>query len=243
MTTEEFSNEIDLFTNAYLPSGFILDEYEKSVLLTKAQEAVVVQLYGSFEKREISKELLSPLIKTVVINDEFIGEDANGNIITELFPISDCSYFYKLPDDLWLITFEEVVIGSKDKCLNNKRLSVVPTTQDKLSKILKNPFKGANDNRALRLNIADNVVEIISKHEVKRYYVRYIKKLTPIILTDLTDSTSIAGLNKRTECMLHESIHKDILATAIDMAKQMKYAIYSALNEQQQDNRQTEQNQ
>ena len=240
MTTEEFSNEFDLLTNAYLPGGLVFDEYEKSVLLTKAQEAIVMQMYNSFEKRELAKELLAPLVRTVVIKDEFTGINDKGEIEIDLYPINDNSKFYKLPDDLWLITFEEVVVDSNDKCLKNKRLYVAPTTQDKLSKIVKNPFKGPNDRRALRLNISDNIVEIIAKYELKRYYVRYIKKLSPIILTNLTDSTSISGIKKRTECELHESIHNDILKVAVSMGMQQKMSSVPR-QQQEQDNQSSEQ--
>lgn len=240
MTTEEFSNEFDIAVNAYLPGGEMFDEYEKSLALTKAQEQIVLQLYNSFEKREISKEILAPLVKTFVANEEYTGVEGN-KIVTELFPISDNSFFYKLPEDLWLITFEEVVIKSNDKCLKNKRISVAPTTQDKLYKTLKNPFKGPNDSRALRLNIAGNIVEIIAKYEIKRYYVRYIKKLKPIILTRLTDTTSINGIVERTECELHESIHRDILNLAVAIALQtrrMSAQSEQQQQEQQQDNQQ-----
>lgn len=235
MTTEEFSNEFDIAVNAYLPGGEMFDEYEKSLALTKAQEQIVSQLYNSFEKREISKEILAPLVKTFVANEEYTGVEDN-KIVTELFSISDNSYFYKLPEDLWLITFEEVVIKSNDKCLKNKRISVVPTTQDKLYKTLKNPFRGPNDSRALRLNVAGNIVEIIAKYEIKRYYVRYIKKLKPIILTHLTDTTSINGIVERTECELHESIHRDILNLAVAIALQTRKM--SAQQEQQQQDKQ-----
>lgn len=214
MNTEELSNEFDIAVNAYLPGGELFDEYEKSKFLTEAQEKLVLQLYNSFEKREIAKEILAPLVRTAVINEEYDGE-IDG---IDLLPISDNSFFYKLPDDLWLITYEEAVVKSTDRCLNNKRLSVAPTTQDKLYKILRNPFKGTNENRALRLNVENNVVEIISKYDLKRYYVRYIKKLKPIILTRLTDSTSILGLTERTECELHESLHRDILDLAVQLA-------------------------
>lgn len=238
MNTEEFSNEFDIALNSYLPGGEIFDEYEKSLLFTKAQEQYVLQLYQSFEKREIVKEILAPLIKTFVTNKEFTGVNDENEIETELYAITDYSYFYQLPDDLWLITFEEAVIESKDKCLNNKRISISPTTQDKLSKIIGNPFKGPNENRALRLNIADNVVELISKYNIKRYYVRYIKKLRPIILTKLTDTTSINGITDRTECELHESIHRDILNLAVALALQQRKNI---LQQQIQPNQNQEQ--
>ena len=54
MTTEEFSNEFDTLLNSYSNTeGFgkttntiELDEYEKSVFLTKAQEDVVIDMCG-----------------------------------------------------------------------------------------------------------------------------------------------------------------------------------------------------
>ena len=256
MTTEEFSNEFDIAVNAYLPDGVLFNEYEKSKYLTQAQEQLVLQLYASFEQKEVIREILSPLVKTAVIKEEYTGLDENGETITDLYPISDHSFFFQLPDDLWLITFEEVVIDSDDKCLKNKRLSVSPVTQDKLSKILGNPFKGANDNRALRLNIEDNVVEIISKHDVKRYYVRYIKKPRPIILTDLRSPNNIDfvsfstklsdGRNveifERTECELHESVHRNILDLAVALALKTRNVTKAMQQTQvQQPQQQTEQ--
>ena len=51
MTTEEFSNEFDALLNSYstteeTPNTIELDEYEKSVFLTKAQEDVVIDMCG-----------------------------------------------------------------------------------------------------------------------------------------------------------------------------------------------------
>ena len=52
MTTEEFSNEFDTLLNSYLVTGEFgkvenlstikLDEYEKSVFLTRAQEEIII---------------------------------------------------------------------------------------------------------------------------------------------------------------------------------------------------------
>ena len=69
MTTEEFSNEFDALLNSYLVTGEFgkvenlstikLDEYEKSVFLTRAQEEIIISFYNgknpfkdSFEKTE-----------------------------------------------------------------------------------------------------------------------------------------------------------------------------------------------
>ena len=60
MTSEEFSNEFDILLNTYAADGVItVDEYDKSVFLTKAQESLVIDLYtgrlqqiGGFELTE-----------------------------------------------------------------------------------------------------------------------------------------------------------------------------------------------
>ena len=79
MTSEEFSNEFDTLLNSYsnveafgeTPSTIEVDEYEKSVFLTKAQEEIVIDMYNgknpfkdSFEKTEEIRRYLSNLIKT-----------------------------------------------------------------------------------------------------------------------------------------------------------------------------------
>lgn len=54
MTTEEFSNEFDTLLNSYstieafgkTPNTVELDEYEKSVFLTNAQEEIVIGMYN-----------------------------------------------------------------------------------------------------------------------------------------------------------------------------------------------------
>jgi len=246
MNTEQFSNEWDILVNAYIPDGLMFDEYEKSLWLTRSQEITVSRLYQEFERNEMAREILAPLIRTFVANEEY-----EGTVINPLYPASDNSHFYQLPIDLWLIVYEEAVLDSKDKCLKNKRVSVAPTTHDKLTKILGNPFKGPNENRALRLNLDNNVVEILTKYDLKRYFVRYIKKLNPIILTDLSDTynmqtVSLFGdltgtrgeVKTRTECELHESIHHDILELAVQMAIQSRRNNVTQQIQQTQENNQ-----
>ena len=82
MTVQEFSNEFDVLLNSFATAtsfGFTtdissLDEYEKSVFLTEAQEQIVKELYNgtftgeSLEKTEELRRGLNSLIKTTLIN-------------------------------------------------------------------------------------------------------------------------------------------------------------------------------
>lgn len=225
MTTEEFSNEFDTLLNSYsttqvfgkTPNTIELDEYEKSVFLTKAQEEIVIGTYNgknqfgdSFESTEEIRRYLSSLIKTYTTTDKKSGYTG----------LSKSSVFFELPDDLWFITYEAVNLKDDGLgCINGENISVIPITQDEYHRIKKNPFRGTNERRALRLDLNNEVVEIISKYNIEKYLVRYLSRPTPIILTDLTDNLSINGISVKTECELNPVIHRAILERAVTLAK------------------------
>lgn len=224
MTTEEFSNEFDTLLNSYstieafgkTPSTIELDEYEKSVFLTNAQEEIVIGMYNSknpfgdsFERTEEIRRYLSDLIKTYTTTDKKVGYTG----------LSKSSVFFELPPDLWFITYESVNLKDDGLgCMSGEDISVIPITQDKYHRIRKNPFRGTNERRALRLDLSDKVVEIVSKYNVESYLVRYLSRPAPIILTDLTDSLSINGISVKTECELNPVIHRAILERAVKLA-------------------------
>ena len=215
MTTEEFSNEFDVLLENY-SSNIKLNEYEKSVFLTKAQEEAVISLYNgknptkdSFERTEEIRRYLSSLVKTYETEDK--EEYSTG--------LSDYSAFFKLPDDLWFITYESVNLSKEELgCMDNKDITVIPITQDEYHRIKRNPFRGTNKRRALRLDLSNKVVEIISKYNVESYLVRYLSRPAPIILTDLTDNLSINDISVKTECELNPVIHRAILERAVKLA-------------------------
>lgn len=223
MTTEEFSNEFDTLLNSYstieafekTPSTIELDEYEKSVFLTNAQEEIVIGMYNgknpfgdSFERTEEIRRYLSDLIKTYTTDKK-----------VEYTGLSKSSVFFELPDDLWFITYESVNLKDDGLgCMSGENISVIPITQDEYHRIRKNPFRGANERRALRLDLSGKVVEIISKYNVESYLVRYLSRPAPIILTDLTDNLSINDISVKTECELNPVIHRAILERAVKLA-------------------------
>ena len=223
MTTEEFSNEFDTLLNSYSNIGasggalitIELDEYEKSVFLTKAQEDIVIEFYTgknqfgeSFERTEEIRRYLSDLVKTIVLSEKLTGHKG----------LSKASIFFKLPDDVWFITYESVILkDDRLGCLDGEEATVVPVTQDEYSKVIKNPFRGPSKSRAVRLDIGDNVIEIVSDYNIDEYLVRYLSKPKPIVLTDLSD-ISVNGVKVRTECELNPVIHRAILERAVKLA-------------------------
>lgn len=226
MTIEEFSNEFDTLLNSYAtinqfgkvenPATIELDEYEKSVFLTKAQEETVIDLYSgknplgdSFEKTEEVRRYLSDLIKTYTTTDKKVG----------YVGLSKTSIFFELPEDLWFITYESAGLeDSRLGCMDGEEISVIPITQDDYFRIAKNPFRGTNKRRALRLDLGNRMVEIVSEYNIARYLVRYVARPEPIILTDLPDNLSINQISTKTECKLNPVIHRAILEKAVQLA-------------------------
>ena len=226
MTIEEFSNEFDTLLNSYAtinqfgkvenPATIELDEYEKSVFLTKAQEEIVIDLYSgknplgdSFEKTEEVRRYLSDLIKTYTTTEKKVGYTG----------LSKTPIFFELPKDLWFITYESAGLeDSRLGCMDGEEISVIPVTQDDYFRISKNPFRGANKRRALRLDIGNGIVEIVSEYNIGRYLVRYVARPEPIVLTDLPDNLSINEVSTKTECKLNPVIHRAILEKAVQLA-------------------------
>lgn len=234
MTIEEFSNSFDILLNSYaLTSNFgeetskqtiTLDEYEKSVFLTKAQEEIVLSLYNgknpygeAFEGTEELRRYLSNLI-----TEKYLKPITNTSGTP--LGLESKSKFFTLPEDLWFITLESVVVDNS-KCGAETIMNIMkvyPVKQDEYQVIRDNPFRGANDRRALRLDLSEGNVEIICKYMIAVYYIRYIKKVPPIILEDLPNDLTIEGKSEASDCILHEALHQKILERAVQIALQSK---------------------
>lgn len=227
MSTQEFSYAFDTLLNSYaLKAQFgdqtsiatiSLDEYEKSVFLTKAQEEIIVNLYNgrnaygeAFETTEEMRRYLETLVQTKVYS---IEEKSEGT------GVSEDSIFFVLPEDLAFITMEQIQYDDESLgCYNEKTASVYPVTQDEYNKIKNNPFRGPTKYKAIRLDSGKNKVELISKYKIKKYMLRYLAKPTPIILVDLPEDVSINGEHSRTDCALNSVLHNIILDRAVQLA-------------------------
>ena len=94
MNIKEFSDGFDTLLNSFrvLPN-IVLDEYEKSVFLTNAQEELIIELYNgknsfgdSFERTEEVRRYISELVKTYETNEK----------LTDYLGISRNSMFQKM---------------------------------------------------------------------------------------------------------------------------------------------------
>lgn len=210
MSNEEFSNEFDiLYNNISSNQAPGLDEYEKSVFLTNAQDSIILEMATgknmigeSFEKTEELRRYLTDITKTAT--------PIQSTKTTKR--ISEKSTLYVCPKDLWFIVYESAKLKGVEGIVD-----VIPTTHDEYLRIRKNPFRKAADNKVLRLDI-EGELELVSSKEIDEYTIRYIQCLEPIILEELEDLT-IKGKSNKTECKLNPALHEAILERAVRLAK------------------------
>lgn len=225
MTVAEFNAEFDiLYDNISSSSAPGLDLYEKSVYLTTAQLELIKAAYcgynplkRSFEGDEQKRRELSELVKDFK-SLAFI--DSSKSLFAE-------SKLVNIPEDVMYIIYESAEL--LNSCGNKIKVEVNPTSYDNLNSSMKNPFRKPNGKRVFRLDISKDAtlknVELVSEVSLVSYSMRYIKYPSPIILTNFELDASVSGLgltinglNQIKQCELNESIHKEILNRAVELA-------------------------
>lgn len=233
MTLKEFSNEFDvLYNNISSNAAPGLNEYEKSVFLTKAQEEIIKNYLnpkgnkynegfdGSIKRQVDFSNLLDYLEYSSGTSSEVIlianGDsiDARGNT-------------FLLPAKVLYIISEVATIS-----LNNKSVTtqVLPISYQEYLRLMSKPFKEPLRFQSWRLlshtfDASGNKVlmtEIIPKSgaTIQEYKIRYIRKPQPIVLIDLTPySASIENVSTPSDCELPEFLHHEILDRAVELAK------------------------
>ena len=236
MTREEFSNSFDVLLNSYKNkpifgdsfdvTNIALDEYEKSVFLTKAQEEVVVNLYNgkniygdSFESTEEIRRYLDSLVKTKVYYNADKIVDSDSEESPTHIKLSDSSIMFALPEDIAFITLEQIKYSDESLgCANGSIASVYPVTHDEYEVIKNNPFRGPTKYKAIRIDYGEKIVELISKYNIGEYLIKYLSKPKPIVLEDLPDNLSIEGQTEAADCELNPILHNTILTRAVQLA-------------------------
>lgn len=244
MTNSEFSNEFDiLYNNIMSNQAPGLNEYEKSVFLTKAQDEIVKAYFNpniamegmdGNERRQID---FSTLIKVQKYTSGSgsgslpeasplpgSGSNSSGFLDTTIHANSDnCfdsrSSYVTLPKDILMIINESLVVTRSSKSVT---LTVIPISFVEYNRLMSKPFKRPLKNQAWRLITSNtsNIAELIAGiEENPTYYtVRYIKRPQAIILTDLEDVT-LDNASDSQECELDPILHHEILQRAVELAK------------------------
>ena len=208
MTLEELSNEFDVIINSYDNSqSLVFNEYEKSIYLTKAQEYIIKDLYRNYE----GTEELNSYLKTLIKDKTYTIEDST-NI--------ELDY----PDNFLYILKEYANINTT--CKSNSRVDVLPITQDEYNEVVENPFRGSKS-KVLRLE--ENKIKLITDLPIISYTMTYLSNPSPIILIDLPNGLTINNESRKsTTIETSESIHREILDKAVQLAIQSKTLLKSS---------------
>lgn len=218
MSISEFSNQFDILYNNIMSNAAPgLNEYEKSVLLTKAQNEIIKNYFNpqgnkyqeGFDgsaKRQID---FSELVTTAKITSTTSGStyDKRGKL-------------YELPEKLMIIIQESIDT-------DNGTFQVIPIKFDEYMRIMSKPFKEPLKWQAWRLVTDSNSsvnAEIIAHtpDTIESYNIRYIRRPNPIILVNLATEygdLTIDGISTVSECELNPEIHEEILQRAVELAK------------------------
>ncbi len=145
MTTQEFSNEFEvLYNNIMSNQAPGLDEYEKSVFLTKAQEELVRDYFNSrnvknaqgFDDSQKRQYDFSTLLRVAELYD--CTDNIRALAVSELIvfnPIFDNrSRVYLAPPDLFLAINESIEDSAK------RRYSVLPISYDEYNRLMSKPY-------------------------------------------------------------------------------------------------------
>lgn len=219
MNVVEFSNSFDILYNNLMSNAAPgINEYEKSVLLTKAQD-------------EILKNYFNP--QGNKYQKGFDGSAKRQIDFSGLISVADCvlqsgtgfdlrAKIYKMPEDVFLIINETLTTDTGVK-------QVVPISFDEYSRLMSKPYKEPLKYQAWRLvtegSGSDNVVVEVIPHSgetVSKYTVRYVRRPKPIVLVNLASEygdVSINGESTISECELNPLIHEEILQRAVELAK------------------------
>lgn len=241
MNNEEFSNGFTTLLNSYGSIGLfgdqashreiVLNEYEKSVFLTQAQDIIVKSYFDKtmspngqgFDDSSRRQADFSSLIK-----------------VTELSPsapagtlFDDRGILFKLPTTMdasssaVLMIVQEKLI--KESASGTKKQYVIkPISHEEYDRIMSQPYGKPLKKQAWRLfqnqsTGFDLMSEIIPRdtlggNESWKYRIRFVKRPIPIILENLTDGLSIDGMTAETTCELNPILHMDILLKAVELA-------------------------
>ena len=242
MTTQEFSNTFDTLLNSYNSQGLfgeqasrgeiVLDEYEKSVLLTQAQDIIVKQYFegggvnGGFDDSARRQVDFSNLITVAELSKE------TSSLPTANY--DERSIIFKTPQVLYVLNEKIVVSTTVGEVTTKRQYVVIPINYKEydrqMSKAYAQPLKKQawrlfQDGGASTLDLYSEIIPVegsITTGEDPKYKIRYIRRPKPIVLVNLDFATQsdleIDGVKTVSECELNPIMHMDILNKAVELA-------------------------
>lgn len=240
MTTDEFSNTFDTLLNsynnqasfgeAYSKLDIVLDEYEKSVILTQAQDIIVKSYFDKTLNQQgqgFDDSTRRQIDFSSLITVKTVPKYTKGDHDT----YDSRGILYELPNNVLVVLNEKLEITSNNKLKST--FVVVPINYKEydrqMSKAYTQPLKKQSwrifQTETTGIDILSEIIPIegtISSSDVVKYKIRYIRRPRPIVLQDFSqdtiDNVNIDGVSTRSECELNPIVHMDILNKAVELA-------------------------
>lgn len=231
MELSEFSNEFDVYYNSITSNQAPgLDEYEKSVFLTKAQDETLKSYFDPRSNRVQEGFDGSPRrqidFSSLICTYKVVGDAGGDTDTSDLFqwasldPRSN-SRSFSLPFDIFIILNEQARVSRDGR--NDVPLTVVPVSYEEYNRLMSKPFARPLKRQAWRIFSDKNYncdLVIGPTDTLSEYVIRYLVRPNPIILVDLSDTDlSIGGSKKPMNCQLDPILHHEILQRAVELAK------------------------
>ena len=190
MQVQEISNRLDYQLQKFT-SGLALDEYAKSLYLTRAQNEFISQVSRVYEYGDAMRHLIGPLLVSAKPSKIYGKTEFNG-------------VAFKQPTDTILkIVYEK--IGN---------IPVIPLDTNDVHFTLDNPFRKPNLKIAYRI-MHNGIIEVVSQKKLKDYSYIYIKEPSPIILENLPKPLEIGGLKVETTSVLSDGSMLKVIDVAV----------------------------
>ena len=255
MTNQEFSDSFDTLLNSYANQAqfgdeaskqeIVLDEYEKSVLLTQAQDIILKSFFDrkqnsagdGFDDSTRRQVDFSSLIKAATLTkatDQSAAFDDRGIIYKmPLRKYPDANGVWREKEgttDVLFILNEQLktTIGEGNSAII-KNYVIVPINymeyDREMTKAYAQPLKKQVwrlfQNSTQGFDIQSELIprwNLATNETITAYKIRYIRRPCPIVLVDLPNELEIDGYTKKQECELNPILHPEILQKALEIA-------------------------
>lgn len=226
MTYKELSDAFDIYSNRYSESKYasllFFDEYEKSLLITKAANEIVKELLPFYDKNEKIKKQLLQITRSAQISSQ--------SVVNNDLRLKKDSIVYELPDDVLYVVAQS---------LRNSTGAIIkrikPLQDDESYYTFDNPFRSSDRGYAWAVGLSINVEGQIKEYSEiitsvlsstnPEYYLKYICKVPAFIVTDNLLEASICGMSTNDNTLAEAPLgmlHEKILDRAISIGYMSK---------------------
>lgn len=237
MTNPELSNEFDVYYNNITSNQAPgLDEYEKSVFLTRGQDDVL-KAYFDPRTNKSHQGYDGSEIRQIDFSMVTVVKDYAGEAFTPaLFDPRANNKSVTMATDI-LMLINEILTVTRDG--KTEYLQIVPVMYNEYRRLMSKPYKRPLKPQAWRLlntssesNKADLIVG--PNDTILKYSIRYVKRPRPIILSPLGELTIDGYVGAKADgtptknaseavkgigCELDPILHREILQRAVELAK------------------------